>query len=91
MELLKQPGLEREMRIALMDQNFYNPHNVFHHDPDFYSCTDDRYVAQVHIVKWNSRSTRVIELWARKDEKTGKWIFARKPGVRRTPHGEKMR
>lgn len=81
---------EAEIKKALIEQKFYNPYNVFHHEPDFYSPPDDRYVCKVEIVKWNTRSTRITNLWARKDEKRG-WIFSRKPGLKRTPHGEKMR
>lgn len=75
---------------ALIKKRFYNPYDVFQHEPEFYSCYDDRYAFKIHCVKWNTRSTRMTVLWARFDEKKG-WIFSKKPGLRRSPHGEKMR
>lgn len=75
---------------ALIEKRFYNPYDVFQHTPEFYSCDDDRYAYKIHIVKWNTRSTRMTVLWARFDEKKG-WIFSKKPGLKRTAHGENMR
>lgn len=76
---------------ALKDKRFYNPYNVFHHAPEFYASDDERYKYEIHIVKWNTRSARVIMLYARYDQKKETWIFSKKRGVRRTAHGEKMR
>lgn len=79
-----------EIEEALSAKRFYNPYNVFHHPPEFYECEDNRYKWRIHIVKWNTRSTRMTVLYARKEESKG-WVFAKKPGVKRNPHGEKMR
>ena len=76
---------------ALIEKRFYNPYDVFQHEPEFYSCDDERYAFKIHIVKWNTRSTRMTVLFARFDEKKNVWIFSKKTGLRRTPHGEKMR
>lgn len=80
-----------EIIEALKQQRFYNPYDVFTHPPEFYSCEDKRYRCKVEIVKWNTRSTRMTVLYARFDDKKSKWIFSRKTGLKRTPHGEKMR
>ena len=82
---------ENEITEALIKKRFYNPYNVFHHPPEFYKCDDERYVCKIHIVKWNTRSTRMTVLFARFDENRKEWIFSKQTGVKRTPHGEKMR
>jgi hypothetical protein len=85
------PQVQEQIEAALTQQRLYYPGNVFTHPPEYYDSNDDRYVCKIHIVKWNTRSTRMTVLWARLNEKKQKWIFARKPGLRRTAHGEKMR
>lgn len=82
---------KEELIKALEEQRLYNSYDVFSHPPEFYSSEDDRYVCKIHIVKWNTRSTRMTVLYARFNENKNKWIFSRKPGLKRTPHGEKMR
>lgn len=82
---------EKAIRKALVEQKFWNPYNVFNHPPEFYLSEDDRYLRKIHIVKWDTRSTRMTVLYARFNDKKSKWIFSRKPGLKRTPHGEKMR
>lgn len=84
-------GVKTVMVAALEEQKLYSSYNVFHHYPEFYDPEDDRYAAKVHIVKWNTRSTRMTVLFARYDEIKAKWVFARKKGLRRAAHGEKMR
>jgi hypothetical protein len=80
-----------EVCEALHRKGFYNPYNVFHHAPEFYSCEDERYDYKIHIVKWNTRSTRMTILYARYDNKNKCWVFSKKMGIKRSPHGEKMR
>ena len=87
---MNQDKLE-EIKVALIEQNLYNPNDVFQHPPEFYPIDDDRYEYEVRCVKWNTKSTRIIIYYSRYDRKKGRWIFARKRGQRRTPHGEKMR
>jgi hypothetical protein len=83
---------KKECLKALIEKRFYNPHDVFNHAPEFYKCeVDERYAYKIHIVKWNTRSTRMTVLWARFNEKKNKWVFSRKPGLGRIPHGERMR
>lgn len=81
----------KEIKAALIDQNLYNPYDVFQHSPDFYKSNDERYDCIVECVKWNTRSTRVSVYYARFDKVKNRWVFARSRGQKRTPHGEKMR
>ncbi len=83
--------MKEEIKQALIKKSFYNPYNVFHHEPEFYECEDERYAYKIQIVKWNTRSTRMTVLYARFDDKKHEWIFAKKPGQKRMVHGEKMR
>lgn len=82
---------KKELTAALIEQNLYNPHNVFHHEPEFWPVDDDRYECEVRCVKWNTRSTRISVYYPRWDQKKERWVFARKRGQARTAHGEKMR
>lgn len=84
-------GVKSVIVAALENQRFYSSYNVFHHYPEFYDPEDERYAAKIHIVKWNTRSTRMTVLYARYNEQLSKWVFARKKGLKRTAHGEKMR
>lgn len=83
--------MKNEITEALIKKRFYNPYNVFHHAPEFYPCTDERYKYEVHVVKWNTKSARVTILYARYNDKKKQWILHRKKGVPRQKHGEKMR
>lgn len=92
MSKIKQLSEEQisEIITALKDQRLYNPYNVFTHSPEYYECEDERYLCEIRIVKWNTKSTRMTVLYARKRD-DGKMVFARKTGQKRLPHGEKMR
>lgn len=81
----------KEIKVALIEQKLYNPHGVFQHAPEFYPIDDDRYECEVRCIKWNTRSTRMSVYYPRFDENKDRWVFARKRGQKRTPHGEKMR
>lgn len=83
--------MKEEITNALIAKKFYNPHDVFTHAPEFYSCEDERYKYKIHIVHWNTNSTRMTVLYARFNEKKKEWVFSKKMGLRRSPHGEKMR
>lgn len=80
----------KEILAALIKNRFYNPHDVFHHPPEFYACPDEKYICKIHLIKWNTKSTRMTVLYCRKDANKG-YVFSTKPGLKRTPHGEKMR
>jgi hypothetical protein len=90
---MKLENKEQQEKIeeALIKKRFYNPYDVFTHPPEFYPCDDERYVCKIHIVKWNTRSTRMTILYARFDDKKQDWVFSKKMGIKRSPHGEKMR
>lgn len=83
--------LKKEIRSALTSKKFYNPYDVFNHEPEFYESDDDKYLYKIHIVKWNTKSTRMTVLYVRWNDKKQSWIFSRKKGLKRTPHNEKMR
>jgi hypothetical protein len=81
----------KKVTEALIKKRFYNPYDVFQHPPEYYACDDERYKYKIHLVKWNTRSTRMTVLYARYDDKKNQWVFATKAGLKRNPHGEKMR
>lgn len=85
---------------ALINRGFYNPYDVFCHAPEFYESDVPGFVYKIHIVKWNTKSTRMSVLYARWKDETpsfknkhtnGRWVIKRASGLKRTPHGEKMR
>ena len=80
---------KNEIKQALIEQRFYNPYDVFQHPPEFQECDDNRYAYEVRIVKWNTQSTRITVLHARKE--ANKWVFAKKKGQKRMKHSEKLR
>lgn len=82
---------ESEIIQALISRKFYNPYDVFCHAPEFYTSDFDGYSHLIHIVKWNTRSTRMTVLYARFDNKKQSWVFKNSKGLKRNPHGEKMR
>jgi len=83
-----------ELQQTVIDRNFYNPHDVFNHQPEYYVEPEtSKYKFKIHIYKWNTRSTRVTILGARFDEKQSKWVLStyKQNSIKRQAHGEKMR
>lgn len=79
---------------ALEKRGFYNPHDVFHHAPDFYSEPEgSKYDYGVEIVKWNTRSARVVKVGARWNEKKQAYTVStyKQGSIGRIAHGENMR
>lgn len=83
-----------KLRQDVIDRGFYNPYDVFNHDPKFYKEPErSRYDYKVHIVKWNTRSTRMVILGAKWNDNKNKFIIStyKMNSIKRTAHGEKMR
>lgn len=78
-----------EIENALEVQKLYNPYSVFTHSPEFYESDINGYECKIHIVKWNTKSTRMSVFYARKN--ADKWIFRRATGLKRQRHGERIR
>lgn len=92
--------MKAQVKEVLIKQGFYNPYDVFCHEPEFYDSDIEGYEYKIHIIKWNTKSTRMSILYARwKEEKpsfnnghnAGRWAIKRASGLKRTRHGEKMR
>lgn len=66
-----------ELFNVLGKRGFYNPDNVFHHYPTFEKPDkDSKYQVLIEIVKWNTRSAKVIKLGATWDEKKQSWTVS---------------
>ena len=85
---------DKEMLIkALYDRGFYIPYDVFNHPPDIFNSQDNKYDYRVEIMKWNTRSSKLVILGARWDNKKGRFIIStyKQGSTKMQSHNEKMR
>ncbi|MES2004316.1 MAG: hypothetical protein V4450_07330 [Bacteroidota bacterium] len=78
----------------LHKRGYYNPWSVFHHAPTFYiEPSESRYEYRAEIVKWNTRSARLVCVGISWNDKRSEWILSHyKTGsTKRAGHGENMR
>jgi len=88
--------MKAQIKEVLIKHGFYNPYDVFCHEPEFYESDVEGYAYKIHIIKWNTKSTRMSILYVRWKEESkthdiGRWVIKRASGLKRTRHGEKMR
>ena len=79
---------------AVIDRGFYNPYDVFHHEPIVEKEPEgSKYEYKVSIHKWNTNSSKVTIVGVRWDEKKGRAVVStyKQGSIKRTPHGESMR
>ena len=89
MEENKKVEEQKAITEVLIKRGFYDPYDVFCHTPEFYKSDIEEYAYKIHVIKWNTKSTRMSILYVRFN--LGRWIIKRASGLKRTKHGEKMR
>jgi hypothetical protein len=90
----RKPNIYDQLMSAVIERRFYNPYNVFHHPPTFSEeAAGSRYRYKADIIKWNTRSTRLISVGLSWNEREQRWVAAtyKTGSIKRTPRGEKMR
>lgn len=88
----KDQQIIKEITAACVERGYYQPGNVFHHEPYITVEPDgSNYQYKAMIVKWSIKSTRATILGCRL--KDGKWILStyKQNSIKRYSHGEKMR
>jgi hypothetical protein len=79
---------------AIIARGFYNPYDVFHHEPYITKEPEgSKYQYKAMIVKWNTKSSRATNVGLKFDDKLQKWVVStyKQNSLRRYSHGEKMR
>jgi hypothetical protein len=88
--------MEEDIEILLNElqkRGCYNPWDVFNHPPDIDKSDDPKYHYKISIIKWNTQSTRVVNLAARWCDKQKRFIIStyKQGSTKRIKHNEKMR
>ncbi len=84
---------EAKLIKELEKRGYYNPYDVFNHPPEISKIDDPKYQYKISIMKWNTKSTRLVNLAARYDKTKKRFIIStyKQGSTKRIKHNEKMR